>query len=754
MVAFADRTGDFTKKKHLYKFYKNGYTSRKPKYITAGQYLGYTGGIVSGSYGGSAFIGGSLTENTMVVSGNGDSNLGLSAGYRVESDARRKFDIDGFNITFAHSYFQNNLAVVNTYEIQLFDYILRWTASGNTLKVFYKTTELVSVTMSSSYLYIRMRELNGVFYIDRSADGITWTAWTNRTINRTTDLLRTVMALQATLGAGGNGVASASAYNIEATDRRGNLLAIETQVLSDLEYNESINNPASSTTLVLPYSPLNVPAHCDIGNFVEVYTNFYDDGVIQYEGILDHNGAPILDENNLAISGVVLHGNVPENSSIQKFSGYIDSIDYDYDYQTIALVLVSHGEIMANSMVRDGNVDVNILSNDVSNNIAASTLMRQTFTVPKMTKLDAVKLRLQYGAGGQSSVIIGRGNTTLMGSNTMSWSGGLPLADYTFRLNQSLYLEPGVTYWIYETGGVNWRYNDADISTYTNGKRQWNYTVGAGAPAWTDVPGVAYFFLYTSQLQLAVNLSGKSPAITQSIFDKSLNLDYSPVYIESVEDAGYDINIALNMDTAKNAVASLYRQLPSGWFYHVDVGTGALRIKNKNSTPDHLLVFGRDFTEMKVTKDIDGIINDVYYVGGVIVENGPKLTVRATDIDSMANYRQGLVIIANDKVTRYDTAQLLAENTIDNNNASRITTEITVSAAVYNTETIRGGDVVKIVNGDQDVLGTTLVVATIKYNPGSVTLSLDSAPRNLSRTIDAINRQLENIQTANAGSVL
>ena len=105
-------------------------------------------------------------------------------------------------------------------------------------------------------------------------------------------------------------------------------------------------------------------------------------------------------------------------------------------------------------------------------------------------------------------------------------------------------------------------------------------------------------------------------------------------------------------------------------------------------------------------------------------------------------------------ITRYDTAQLLADNTVANNNEPRITTEITVSAAVYNTETIRCGDVVKIVNGDQDVLGTTLVVATIKYNPGSVTLSLDSAPRNLSRTIDAINRQLENIQTANAGVVI
>jgi len=214
------------------------------------------------------------------------------------------------------------------------------------------------------------------------------------------------------------------------------------------------------------------------------------------------------------------------------------------------------------------------------------------------------------------------------------------------------------------------------------------------------------------------------------------------------------MNVQLNMDSAKNAFAALYRQLPTGWFYHVDIGTGAIRVKNKNAIPDHLLVFGRDFTEMKVTKDIDGIINDIYYIGGAIVENGAKMTVRSTDIASMADYRQGLSIVTNDKVTRYDTAQLIAQNIISNNNRPRLTTEITLSAAKYNTETIRNGDVVKIVNGDQDVLGTTLVIAQIKYSPGAVTISLDSAPRNISRTIDAINRQLENMQTANAGAVI
>lgn len=748
MVAFKDRTGDFTKKKHLYKFYKNGYTSRKPKYITSGQYLGSTGTLIAGNLSGSAGVSGNLAENAMSIFGNGDPNVGLNVTYKLESDPRRKMDIEGFSIRFGHGGGATGLGVMTSYDIKIFDYTIRRTTSGNTIKAFYKTTEIASATMTAGYTYLRMRESAGKFYIDRSTDGLTWTAWVNRTINKSTDLLRSTLTLEAILGAGGNGNVFANMYEIEAVDLHNNLLAVETQVLSDLQYSESINTPASSTTIELPYNPLAVPPHCDIGNFVEVYTNFYDDGVIRHEPILDHNSAPILDENSQQIYGVVLRGNVPEKASILKFSGYIDAVDYDYDNETILLTVVSHGETMANSLVRDGNISVPVISALVRDSSQPTTDRRQTFTITKMTKIDAVMLRVQLGAGGSSSVAIGRGVTTLATTNAKVWSGSLAEQDMIYDLPQSLYLEPGV-YWLRELGGVNWFFSGLG-GTYTGGNRQW---VEDGR--WVDLPNSdAYFALYSTQLQLSVQLSGRSPAVAKTIFDKSLALDYSPVYLEEAQDAGYDINIGLNLDSSKNAIAALYRQLPTGWFYHVDVGTGAMRIKDKNATPDHLLVFGRDFTEMKVTKDIDGIVNDVYYIGGALIENGPKLTVRSTDVESVSEYRQGLSIVSNEKVTRYDTAQLLSQNIINNNNKPRLTTEITLSAAKYNTETVRGGDVVKIVNGDKDVLGSTLVVANVRYAAGFVTVSLDSAPRNLSRTIDAINRQLENMQTANASTVV
>lgn len=747
MVTFKNRSGDFTKKKYLYKFYKNGYTSDRPKYMTEGQYIASSREIIDGAISGNAYADGGVNGSSASIFGSGDSNTGISATIRAWSDARRKFDLKGITAIFSHGSYTTNFGSIDTYEIQLFDYIVRYTTSGNTIKAFYKTTELASATMAAGYTYIRMRESGGTFYIDRSSDGVTWTNWTSRVIDFAADTLKTVFAIQGEGGAGGLGTFSAYAENIEIVDRHNNLLAVESRPLSDLQFTETINTPASSTTIVFPYNPLDMPDHCDQGNFVEIYANFFDDGLIKNEPILDHNSQPILDETGAIIKGVVLHGAMPEEASIRRFSGYISQVDYDYDNENVAITFVSHGETASNSIVRDNTEnDVPIVSQLVQNTSESTNNRRQTFTLDRMSKIDDIALRVSYGAGGGSSISIGQGNTTLATSRSYVWSGGLPATVLTYHFENSVYLEAG-TYWVKENGGISWYYQNADV--LAGGSRQ-QYSGGN----WSNVTGDAYMQIFSAQPNFSLDLSGDSSEVAQQIYDQSLALDYSPLSLDIIEATDYDINIGLNIDSAKNALAALYRQLPTGWFYKVDVGKNTVTIKNKNADPDHLLIFGRHFTGMKVTKDINGIINDVYYIGGQLTEAGDKLTVRYTDTDSIGDLRQGVAILSNDKVTRYDSAQLLAENTVNNNNGPRISTEITLSAAKYNTESVHIGDVVKIANGDQDVLGTTLVVANIDYAPAEITISLDSAPRNISRTIDAINRQLEIMSTAGASPVV
>lgn len=746
MAVIRDRTGDFTKKKHLYKFYKNGYTSRQPKYMTTGQYLASSGEFISGSVIGNASVSGGYGFGSLNVTGSGDSNFGISFDYKESTDPRRKVDIKNVIAVFAHSGGATGAGSLTFYEIQLFDYKIRRTTSGNTVKAFYKSTELASATMAAGYTYIRMRESGGTMYIERSTDGNSWTAWTSHVIDFDDDITRSVLSIEVSGGAGGIGNIFGTAYDIDISDRNNQLLAVETSALNDLEYTETIDNPASSTTIDFPYNPLFVPDHFAEGNFIEIYTNFYDDGVIQNESILDHNGSPILDQNSEPIQGIVLHGNVPEETSILKFSGYVSSIDYDYDNELISVTFISHGETMANSVVRGDEISVTIASQLLQNNTVATANRRQTFTLDKMTKVDEIALYIQYGGGGTAQITVGAVGGPVYGSSmTRSWSGSIDSV-LSFYFPTSMYLPAG-QYYIQENSGVNWKYQNANV--FEGGSMQ-----TLSGSVWIDTTDDAYMQILSYQPELALALSGTSQEIAAEIFEKSLELDYSPLYLEEVQDAGYNINIALNIDSSKNAINALYRQLPTGWFYHVNIGTNAVRIKDRNAEPDHFLVFGRDFTGMKVKKDIDGIINDVFFIGGEIIEGGPKLTAQTTDIDSISDYRHGLSIMTNDKVTRYDTAELLSDYEIGNNNAPRLSTEITLSAARYNTETVQIGDIVKIANGDGDVLKTTLVVADKKYKSSELVISLDSAPRNLSRTIDSIQRDLENTNTAAAGAVV
>ena len=219
-----------------------------------------------------------------------------------------------------------------------------------------------------------------------------------------------------------------------------------------------------------------------------------------------------------------------------------------------------------------------------------------------------------------------------------------------------------------------------------------------------------------------------------------------------VDISNYDVTVQSSVDTVLSLVDNAQKRMDSGWWWHVDPGTNELRFKAQDTTPDHLLVLGRDFTEFKLTKSIADIANIGIFTGGELVEDGANLAVLSVDQDSIAKYKRGLIIESNEKVTRYDSASMLIGNTIANNNKPRFTTTITVEASLYDIETFRIGDLVKISNiaAEPNLL---LTVASIGYSPDKVTLSLDTAPTTINVTVEALRRQIENSATANAGDV-
>lgn len=1096
--------GDFSNKKYIHKIYKNGYSSYRKKYMGAGEYMGIdysVNGVLYGTATANASY--SSTSNEYRIDGSGDASLGLSVSVTANTSVRRQIDIKGVTAIFNHTYYQTVNGSLTSYYVELLGYRINYVRSTNVVSVVYNGTTLVTATMAAGYSYIRMRESSGILYIDRSSDGATWTAWTNRTI-ADGDAMSSTFNVYGVLTSGGNGTVGVVVSQIDISDENDNILSIETSTLDDLQYTEHINNTASSTTLKLPYSPIERPSYLNYGNYVESYAIFQDDGVIDgrtyggnlfnniqytnrsiypsfevdtgetvvvrtnylvnptfrtdtngwtiiagladrilqssmsapskrvlrttasaaiaanttlaytnsntglvsppatvFSGYIYHNAStplsfytrvdgvsgtavsippntwgrivfyrpagsfansdvgfrnlsvipsgtqiylssfmfetlgvllPYFDgdindgwqENDLTVRYAnysftqtiisIMEGKKPagadpratapavlvswlssdgpnngrkfarhmvtiaggavlaqaidtsgiassvsrtngifirtsrnvnptvqwrtsagsvvsniatfpttstwqeyrvtgspatvdanigfnfdsadvqsgdfidldnhfailgtytesffdgnsdgstwageENRSISykhyyddksliKFSGYIDTIDSDYDDLTTTITVVSHGELASNVLMSNGvQVESNVVQQIVQNTSESSASRRQTFTAQSNMKVSGVRLRISAAAGGSAQVAIGDWTGTIATSSPTTWSGALAAGVRTFTFND-ITLEAGGTYWMQivgTAGTVKWFYQNTDV--YKFGSRQ---QLVSGV--WSNVVGDAYFEIFSRNEATYYNYSGTIPNLVNQVFN-NLSRNYSKLSIASVSNPGYNVYINASVDTAKTMLDTILKMSPSGYWYSFDLGTGKYNLLPSNGGREHHLILGNDFTGFKTSGSIGEIVNDVLFIGADLNDAQQKLAIRTTDNASAGKYKLGLSIESNGKVSRYDTAQLLSDYSIENNNEPRTTTQIVVSSAKYNTEAINIGDIVKVSNANNETLADGLLVASINYSPSSVTLSLDTAPKSINATVDQIKRDLDNTETSGVTSVV
>lgn len=742
------RIGDFTNKRYIYKFYSKGYGSNRTKFMTAGQYIGITSNLKWDNQDSLVSYGYNVDTSTMsAFIMKGGSEPDTLTGY-IETDTG--VELEGISALFNHSYFDDsdfNLSGVTSYYIKFFDYTIEYVKSSNELSVYYGETLLDSVTMSSSYDWIRFRESEGTVYIDTSDDGLDWNNWVDNEVS-INDITYSTLRLGVDAYSSASADASVALSSIDITPRT--LLAVEIDTLGEtgFGFTEQINTPAATAAITLNIDPLEgLPDYIKHGNYVEVHVSLEDLGNTIYEPILDENSDPIEDENGHPIYGGLSEGVDPEEKDIHKFSGYIESIDSDYNNSKVTLNLVSHGEALANILMTSGEkVENNVIEQKLQNASESTTNRRQTFTPQRNLKLDGIRAYVSADIGGVGYIEIGQGNTVLATTIQHTWSGGAAAGIYDFKLSSPIYLETNQTYWFRVVGYTTWYYQNTDV--YDGGSRQ-QFSGGS----WSNVAGDAYFEMYSINEESTYDFSGTIEELVEEVFE-NVKKTYTPLHIESIDNPSYTVRTTAQVDTTKNMLDTALKMSPTGYWYSINHGTGAYKLKSFPSVTEHTFALGRDFTNFELNSSIAGIINDVLFIGADINENQAKLAIRTTDNDSIQRYKRGLLIESNGKVSRYDSAQLLSNYSIDNNNKPRITTSITIPASLYNIETIRIGDLVTIVNTNDLTLAQGLQIAQIDYNPDSVTISLDSAPTTINSNVDRIRRELENTTSSGVESVI
>lgn len=214
----------------------------------------------------------------------------------------------------------------------------------------------------------------------------------------------------------------------------------------------------------------------------------------------------------------------------------------------------------------------------------------------------------------------------------------------------------------------------------------------------------------------------------------------------TIELAGTIVSYTFKTTTVMDAIKKILQLSPSDWSWYVDMSTNEVHLMSRPVTPNHYFILGKHIEKFELQEYIDDIVNRVLFVGGE-VSPGVNLYKKYEDTDSISNYRVGLKIMTDDRVTDETTADILAENEIDRAKDPRYRSTITILDSVYEIESIHLGDLIGFRNFGNYVDLLTMQVVGIDYAPDRVQLQLDTLLPRVSKRVEDIKRNLDNSLT-------
>lgn len=210
----------------------------------------------------------------------------------------------------------------------------------------------------------------------------------------------------------------------------------------------------------------------------------------------------------------------------------------------------------------------------------------------------------------------------------------------------------------------------------------------------------------------------------------------------SGESATYDFVLNTITDTLNQII----KLLPSGYYWYVDPGEKKLYIQTKSDTPDHTFYYEKHIAEMNLSKSITQLVNKVYFVGGTPDGSTTSLLKYYDNSTSVTDWRAGLDIMQNGSVTLATSAELLADQQIDEYKDPRYTTTVTIYDTAYDIETIKLGQMVGFKNFGTYVDDLVLQIVNLQRAKHSVQLSLDMIVPTDTKRLYELNKQLQEQQ--------
>ena len=237
----------------------------------------------------------------------------------------------------------------------------------------------------------------------------------------------------------------------------------------------------------------------------------------------------------------------------------------------------------------------------------------------------------------------------------------------------------------------------------------------------------------------------------------------------TIDMTGTTVSYTFNTNTVKEGIDKCVQLAPAGWYYYVDQATNLLHFHELANTPDHVVEIGRNIEDLSIEKNIEPIINTLYFSGG----GSPVLYKKYTNSTSITNYGVRAFRYKDARVTLTGTADIIANRILQG--SPEILVEVTIidsnlNDLGYDIESIKIGETIKI--GSSGIGASSLYdVATFDTSPydydltnlssitfqvtskttvgDKLTLSLSTTPPDITKRISDIYRNLKGIENEN-----
>jgi hypothetical protein len=206
----------------------------------------------------------------------------------------------------------------------------------------------------------------------------------------------------------------------------------------------------------------------------------------------------------------------------------------------------------------------------------------------------------------------------------------------------------------------------------------------------------------------------------------------------TIDLTGTVVSYTFKSNTYLELIKKSVELAPTGWYWHVDLGTNEVVFRQKASTPHHYFYLGKHIQSLNLRSYIGDVVNDVIFTGG----GDPALYNRYTATPA-ANTRRGLKRLSDNRVTLDASAQILSEGEINDNNKVQYRSTVTILDKTYDIESIKVGEVVAFRNFGNYVDSVTMQIVAFNYTPDAITLQLDTLPDNTNKRLEDLRRSLK-----------